>query len=262
MNGNYNAIEDDMAELFVEQAISQVSLNELQNVEECSRPVSIHDICANTDVSRPTEPENMGRRHQVLDSEGEDEDDEEEVLVYSTQIDLSEQTHRSTMAVIQEEDVLTSVDIDRRVSLPLLGASGTENSKRITLSKAASHSGVGSTNSMQKFIQMFSWKRRTKSDTSNPGNLPELQEEGTKPDQEGNRSERRGLFGNRKQQNRNRQRKRQEVAPNVHLTSGETPPAMTPKVFQTFFHNAVEGRKDIPANTDDDDTIDFSSYIL
>lgn len=90
--------------------------------------MSIHDICANMDVSRPTESGNMGRRASHLDSEGEDDefDDEDEVLINSIQLDMSDltTTENNSMSVIEEEEVITSIDIDRRVSMPHFGASG------------------------------------------------------------------------------------------------------------------------------------------
>ncbi|XP_033750043.1 uncharacterized protein LOC117334495 [Pecten maximus] len=260
LNDNFNAIEGQRSESFVEAALSQVSFMELENVEEIGRPVSVHDICANTDVSRPTEPEAMGRRGDVFDSEGEEEDDEGEVIVRSIQIDVSEQSH-STMEPILEEELFTSVEIDRRASHQEIAANGPEDgARRLALPRAASHSGVGTSSSVQKFIQKLSWKRRTKSDTNSPGDMPTLDEEAPKPEQQ-KRPERKGLFGRRKQKDRSRQTEAQPATPNAHLTSGETAPAMTPKVFQSYFHNALDGKVDTPVTTEDD-TIDYSAYIL
>ncbi|OWF35253.1 uncharacterized protein LOC110443141 [Mizuhopecten yessoensis] len=261
MNGNYNAWQDHRSESFVVQALSQVSLMAFQDVEEFGQPVSAHDISANTDVSRPTDPESMGRRHPLLDSEGEDEDDEGEIIITSLQLDMSELTASDHLArvALEEEEVTISVDIERKVSLRHFGLNVQENTGGFALPRAASHSGVSRTNSMQRLRDIFSWKGRTKSDTSTPGALPTLDEEGSKPAPE-KRSDRKGIFGRRKQQNRNRQPETQQTAPNVNLTGGEAP-VMTQKVFQTYFHNAVEGRTYVPP-VNEDDTIDFSSYIL
>ncbi|XP_069138189.1 uncharacterized protein [Argopecten irradians] len=261
LDNSYNAIEDQRSESFVEQALSQVSFMDLEDVEEFGRPVSVHDARADTDVSRPTEPGFM-RRGSELDSEGEEDDDEGEVIVRSIQLDMSELSH-TTMEPIQEE-LVTSADVERGMSHPDFTASGSEDRRRFDLPKAASHSGVGTQSSVQKFIQMLSWKRRMKSDTTTTGELPTLAEEGPKPEQS-KRSEKRGLFGRRQRQDRGRQADAPPAAlpavPNVHLTGGETAPTMTPKVFQSYFRNALEGKVDNPVPTEDNN-VDCSAYIM